>query len=369
MSDKHPTSFLTLPTELLHNIFDYLDVRSILLSLSPLCNRLRAVTNSYEGYMLDLRSISKSDFYHLCNVIRPENVILLILSDGEETPGQIELFLSILDIRHFIRLRSLSLFLTHDEHLDSFLNHAMNCSLISLSIHRPRTSMQQNTTLNLLSSIMAQYTLRKLTCTIDLLSAKRFTWPPQCTVEHLTIDYCTRKQFCIILQHLSNLRTIVIHSFNLDITDECDYSLTTYPQLISLTMKQLFLSMDKIESFLCLTPSLVHLRLEGSADDAIFDSSRWEKLIRTKSSSLNHFDFCFRSQNHRIIKLNTVEFRTPFWINEKCWPVNFVYDTSMEELLVCSTPDILDVLQYKFVGPISISTTIQKSTMTMVHVS
>jgi hypothetical protein len=134
-------------------------------------------------------------------------------------------------------------------------------------------------------------------------------------------------------------------------------------------MKQLFLSMDKIESFLSLIPSLVHLRLEGSADDAIFDSSRWEKLIRTKLPSLNRFDFCFRSQNYRIIELCTVEFRTSFWINEKCWPVNFVYDTSMEELLVCSTPDILDELEYQFVGPIIISTTIQNSAMSMVHVS
>jgi hypothetical protein len=160
-----------------------------------------------------------------------------------------------------------------------------------------------------------------------------------------------------------------MRSFNLDIDDECDYLSTTFPQLTSLTMQRLFLSMDRIESLLCLTPSLVHLQLSGSADDAIFDSSRWEKLIRTKLPSLKYFEFCFRSQNYRIIELSAVKFRTSFWLNEKCWPVNFIYDTSMEELLVCSTPDIVDELEYQFVGPVIISTAIQNIMMPMIHVS
>ncbi|CAF4479473.1 unnamed protein product [Rotaria magnacalcarata] len=124
-------------------------------------------------------------------------------------------------------------------------------------------------------------------------------------------------------------------------------------------MGQLFLSMDKIESFLCLTPSLVHLRLEGSADDAIFNGSRWEKLIRTKLPSLNRFDFCFRSQNRRVIELSAIQFRAPFWFNEKHWPVNCVYDDIMEEVLLCSTPDFITRLEYNFNGPVIISTTIQ----------
>jgi hypothetical protein len=369
MCDKYSPSLLTLPIELHHRILDELDARSILLSLSSVCTQLRTVTRSYERFVLNLRSISKPDFHLLCNVIRPENVISLILSDDEETPNQFKLFLSIFDIRQFTRLRSLSLFLIHDEHLDTFLNHAINCSLISLSIERPRTQTHRSTTLNLLSSIMTQYTLRKLTCTVDLLSTDRFKWPLRCTVKHLTIDRCTRKQLCAILRHLPTLRTIVMRSFNLDINDECDYLSTAYPQLTSLTMKRLFLSMDKIESLLSLTPSLIHLRLEGDADNAIFDSSRWEKLIRTKLLLLTHFEFCFRSQNYRIIELSAVEFRTPFWLDEKCWFVNFVYDASMEELLVCSTPNIPDELEYQFVGPVIISTTIQNSSMSIVHVS
>ena len=274
MSAANQPSLLTLPNELIYCILDYLDVQSILISLRSVCTQLRKVTHFHERYVLDLRSISKFDFHLLCNLIRPENVISLILSDDEETSGQIKLFLSVFDVCQFTRLRTLSLFLTDDEHLDTFLKHATNCSLISLSIKRPCIPTHRNTTLNLLSSIMTQSTLRKLTCTIDLLSTDRFKWPYRCTVEHLILDRCTRQQFYIIIQRLSNLGTIVMRSFNLDIDDECDYLSTTFPQLTSLTMQRLFLSMDKIESLLCLTSSLVHLQLSGSADDAIFDSSR-----------------------------------------------------------------------------------------------
>ncbi|CAF3241901.1 unnamed protein product [Rotaria sp. Silwood2] len=369
MLDKNPSSLLSLPVELLHHIFDHLDVQTILLALSSVCTQLRSVVYTYERYVLDLRSISKNDFYHICYFIRPINVISLILSDNEDTPGQSKLFLSIFDIRQFIRLRSLALFLNDDDNLDTILNHAINCSLNSLVIERPCTQTHRNTTLNALSSIMTKCSLRTLTCTIDLLSADKFKWPLQCTVEHIIIDRCMRKQFCLILDNLPNLRTIIIHNFNLDINHECNYTPTPHLQLTSLTMKQVFLSMDKLESFFYCTPSLVHLRLEGSADNNLFDGSRWEKLIRTKLPLLNHFEFCFRSQNSRIIKLSTVEFRTPFWLEERRWPVNFIYDTSMEELLVCSIPDFLEELEYQFCGPTIVSTTMHNSTITMAHVS
>ncbi|CAF3479990.1 unnamed protein product [Rotaria socialis] len=359
MSKSNLSSLLTLSVELVHVIFDYLDTRTILLSLGYVCPRLRAITNTYERLILNFRSISKSDFHHMCRIVRPENVISLILSNDDETPGQIELFLSLFDTRQFIRLRSLTVFAIEDDNLNRILNHAIHNSLISLSIERSHSSNHPSTTLNILSSAMSRPTLRKFKCTIDWLLSDSFIWPRESNIKHLTIDRCTYKQFCTILRHLSQLRTIVLRSFNLDIHNEYEYQSTSYPQLISLSMGRLFLSMDKIESFLCLTPSLVHLRLEGSADDAIFNGSRWEKLIRTKLPSLNRFDFCFRSQNRRVIELSAIQFRTPFWLNEKHWPVNCVYDDIMEEVLLCSTPDFITRLEYNFNGPVVISTTIQ----------
>jgi hypothetical protein len=148
-----------------------------------------------------------------------------------------------------------------------------------------------------------------------------------------------------------------MHSFNLDIHEEHEDLSTVYPQVISLTLRHLFLSMDKIESLLLLTPSLVHLRLEGSADDAVFHADRWETLIRTTLPSLDRFEFCFRSQNHRVIKECALQFRTSFWLGEKRWPVHCLYDHPMEEMLLCSTTDFITEFEYHFVGPVVVSTT------------
>ena len=200
---------------------------------------------------------------------------------------------------------------------------------------------------------------------MDLLFSEGFHWPSESNIEHLTIDYCAHKEFCTILHHLPYLRTVVLRSFNFDIHNQHEYLSTSYPQLVSLTMRELFLSMDKIESFLGLMPSLVHLRLEGSADDATFDGSRWETLIRTKLPLLSQFEFCFRSQNYRVVELSGTQFRTPFWLNEKHWPVSCLHDSPMEEILLCSIPNFINVLEYNFVGPVVISTTIQSVLVSM----
>jgi len=87
---------------------------------------LYSTTSNYklfcERFILDLKSISKSDFHHVCHILCPENAISLILSNDDETPGQIELFFSCIDIHQFIRLRSIAVFLTDDDNLDRILS-------------------------------------------------------------------------------------------------------------------------------------------------------------------------------------------------------------------------------------------------------
>ena len=214
---------------------------------------------------------------------------------------------------------------------------------------------------------MAQLTLRTFTCTIDLLSSERLKWPLQSHLEHLTVDRCTRKEFCIILHRLPHLQTFVVHTFNLEVYNEYECLSMPYPQLTSLTMKQSFWSMDKLESLLSLTSSIVQLRLKGSADDATFDGFRWERVIRTKLLSLERFEFCFRSQSYHVIELIAVQFRTPFWLNEKRWSINCVYDNAMEEVILCSNPNFITELEYNFIGPLVVSTINQTTTIN--HVS
>jgi hypothetical protein len=174
MPKNNPISLLTLPVELIYRISDYLDTRTIIFSLRCVCTRLRTITKTYERFRLDLRPTSKPEFHQICSIIRPEHVISLAVSDDDETPGQIDLFLSLLDIHRFSRLRSLAVFVTDDDSLQIILHQTIRCSLISLSIERSRPSNHRSATLHLLSSAMARSNLQEFTCTRNLLFSDGF---------------------------------------------------------------------------------------------------------------------------------------------------------------------------------------------------
>ncbi|CAF4140785.1 unnamed protein product, partial [Adineta steineri] len=96
------------PVEILYRIFDNLDSETILLSIRPVCRLFRAVVNTYNRYIYNFESISKSNFYLQCRLIRPENVISLILSNNEQIPDQISLFMSSVRLRQMTRLQSIT---------------------------------------------------------------------------------------------------------------------------------------------------------------------------------------------------------------------------------------------------------------------
>lgn len=101
--------FDQLPAELLHIICGYFSATEIFFTFYNVSDYVNATLESYSGYQLDLRCISKSDFRRICRHVYPEQVISLILADGYDTPGQSELFFSRFRIEQFIRLRSLRL--------------------------------------------------------------------------------------------------------------------------------------------------------------------------------------------------------------------------------------------------------------------
>lgn len=106
---KPMVSLPTLPVEMLHRIFDELDGATLFWSVRKVCRQLWAFVDAHHRYTLNLTSISKSDFHQLLCVIRPEYITGLSLSNGELTPDQIDLFVRLMDIDLFARLRSLTL--------------------------------------------------------------------------------------------------------------------------------------------------------------------------------------------------------------------------------------------------------------------
>ncbi len=70
MSDKDPSTFLTLPVELVYRILDHLDVSTILLSVRDTCSRLNAIIDTYHRYKVnfsitcEITFISIKDYFH-----------------------------------------------------------------------------------------------------------------------------------------------------------------------------------------------------------------------------------------------------------------------------------------------------------------
>ncbi|CAF1491656.1 unnamed protein product [Rotaria sp. Silwood1] len=104
-----------LPVELFHCILDNLDIEIIIFSVRSVCRLFRLFVNSYDRYALNLTLISKRNFYLLCQLINPNNVTSLTLANEEQTPNQIDLFISLVRLRQFTRLHSITLL-----HIDEY---------------------------------------------------------------------------------------------------------------------------------------------------------------------------------------------------------------------------------------------------------
>lgn len=98
-----------LSIELIEMIFEYLSGSDIYFSFGNLNNRFNKILDHYHYFILDFRSISKLIFNSIIKYIEPSNICALTLSNGVETTGQFELFLSYWKLSDFVNLRLLHL--------------------------------------------------------------------------------------------------------------------------------------------------------------------------------------------------------------------------------------------------------------------
>ncbi|CAF1544851.1 unnamed protein product, partial [Rotaria sordida] len=155
MSTEGNPSLSTLPVELIFYIFRYLDAPTIVRSIRRVCKQFYTIVPTYDQFKFNFKSILKSDFHLLCNLIEPKNVESLTLSDDDETPGQIEYFLSIFRISQFTRLHSLTLCEIDDCYLNIILKDIKALGLNTLSIYSKRDHSQGITKVTDLSSAIS----------------------------------------------------------------------------------------------------------------------------------------------------------------------------------------------------------------------
>ncbi|CAF4366485.1 unnamed protein product [Rotaria sp. Silwood2] len=270
--------------------------------------------------------MSNRNIHLICRLIRPENVISLLLSGSSQQPDKLALFLSRIQIERFTRLHSLSFSDVKDETLDKVLRHVNTNALRSLSLFS--SSLVTQHTMDLISSILAKNSLRKLHFDTDFATIDQISWPAQCTLEQITINECNDQQILTILRQSRYLRTLSLKNVDLRKIDQTLLA-DSFDQLVSLTLDCRNTSMGMLETFLSLTPSITHFGLNclDFSGDCLRRFSECESFIQNKLPRLNTFTFSIQCSDYDYddIEYLLLPFRTEFWLKQKRWFITCKY--------------------------------------------
>ncbi|CAF3705996.1 unnamed protein product [Adineta steineri] len=193
---------------MLHLIFDYCDMKTILLSIRSVCKDLHTATNIYNRLELkyDPSSTLKYDILSRL-IIQSERIVsLIIINKTSNKDDALSSFDKIFSIREFTRLRSLTLDGTDCEIAKNFLVKISSESLATLSIR----VNDAETSIHILSTA-TRFNLRKLVLNkSNLIMIRDISWPIQWELRHLEIGICTSSQYHTIIKQNPHLQTFVM---------------------------------------------------------------------------------------------------------------------------------------------------------------
>ena len=344
MSNKTKPSLDTLPNELIYLIFNYIDTLTIVRSIRCVCKRLYQSVNQYDKYNFDLKLINKSDFLFLFNYIKHHKIISLTLNDNNQSPGQIEYFLSLYRLKYFTKLRYLILIDIDDCYLSILLKDIQTNQLHTLIINSQRDYSQNSTISNDFLSIILLPTLKNLHINIPTFDSSQIQWSNLCQIEQLEINCLKLNQYYNIVRSLPNLKKLVLTDIDEQFHDGFhfpDNDLESFNQLDYLIIKYSHIDLIILEIILSLTPTIKYLQLMKSIDIDGFISNltRLENFIQLKLPLLNKFEFFLIDRQifvnnfvdiSSIIKL----FQTSFWIELKKWFVICDYYVTPRNILL-----------------------------------
>ncbi|CAF3710115.1 unnamed protein product [Rotaria sp. Silwood1] len=350
-----------LPVELFHCILDNLDIEIIIFSVRSVCRLFRLFVNSYDRYVLNLTLISKRNFYLLCQLINPNNVTSLTLANEEQTPNQIDLFISLVRLRQFTRLHSITL-LHIDEYQLNFILERINLNLVTSFSFRIKNydDRHMQRTNNCLTSILSKSSLRKMEFYFRNNRLSKISWPSNCSIQSLVVNrHITMDNILTILQCSPHLHKLILKERLNEIINHVSLKSTApiyFRQLRSLTIENLSETIDLLESFLLLTPSLIHLKLVGYK--LMSNGKQWEQFIQINLPNLVKFEFYFVYWSQDKITSDSLNlfidsFRTPFWIEHKKWFITCICDIERSRVIylysipICITCFKYDVELYK----------------------
>ncbi|CAF3765429.1 unnamed protein product [Rotaria socialis] len=331
-----------LPNELLFNFFDYLNIFDLFKAFYSLNSQFNSLILAHcHQCRLDFRSTNKTDFDIICKNYLPcitDQIVALRLSDNDNTPQQIGLFLSYnFRLHRFINLQTISLSNLHSSYtLNRLINEFSTLiSLTDLILTNCYISINRNSADRWYDKI---WSLSKLKyCYIDINFANRSYFPVPTVIsqslKHLSIPHisCYFNEFIHLFKVTPNLQHLTINFL--------EYANEFKPVLSILPITHLKLSFDSsLEILQCIlqnSPDLLHLTLEIC--NIYMDGYQWEDMIRRYLPKLKVFRFKMRfsslNDENKEIQSNQIleSFRTKFWIDEHQWFVRCHWYSSDEQ--------------------------------------
>ncbi|CAF3900477.1 unnamed protein product [Rotaria sordida] len=343
--------FDLLPVELLQMLFNYFLAHEIFLSFSDISDYVNDALRSYFKYQLDLKSIEKSQLNFVYHRIRPEQIISLTLSHDNDVSHLSIDFLSVFRLEQFIRLRSITFIDIKYEFIEPIFNDLhklLELSSLSFDIEKIKYKYEIfninfptkfNRLNSFLSNVFTQI-LPQLTC-IHLNNGNLLKSISLPYLHHLILKKCSLDQFEAIFQYAPQLKSLDVC---LRFENQFSQIIISSSQLIrfSLTIENYSISMNQLKQMLLNLPYLKHFEVNANGRN-LADGQQWQILTR----DLITFNFKFNTDLDRN-ELDLHSFRTPYWLEEKCWFVAYQNNCLFSVPRIVSTHVIISSSTYVY---------------------
>ena len=304
-----------LPNEILISCFEYFHALDLFFSFDQLNHRLNQLIRTLPLH-LNFQGSQKDAYDGFCQYMvihsdAQQRVYSLRLSN-ENTPGQINDFLSKFSLDQFSRLCLLTFFDLNDNNISA------------LKEILPKLS--QITALHLVESQFSDYELeplipidhlQKLSITSGLSFLQRTI-----SIKILTLRHSSLSDLCRLFQYTPLLEYFKVFSIRKELF-QCEYDQS--PRLVHLkhlNLGRFNSTFDDLTRFLKNLSNLRRLTINSASDRRMIDASRWEELITSFLSHLKDFRFKFElktcQQTETLLQIFE-QFQTDFWLKQHHW--------------------------------------------------
>ncbi|CAF2115131.1 unnamed protein product [Rotaria magnacalcarata] len=339
-----------LSNELLLNLFEYLQSVHLLRAFYQLNSRFNGlIITHFQNHGLDFQSIPKNDFNTICQQNLPliaDHITALRLSDDDDTPEEIDIFLSNPRAFHrFTQLKSLSLYhISSIETLKKLVKHFAHLQhLTHFDLIDCHVVFQHKTSRYLINRI---WRLPKLThCHLDLHFQYNsdFTIPNirSKSIEHLWIENIVFdfNDLNRLFRSTPNMRHLIARIDQMPENQQFPFFIES---ISSLRLIVDHLTSGTINLFKNM-PNLTSLTLQTGKHD--MNGHRWEQFIIDYLPKLKIFRFWmfFIADTDEEVNEIIDSYRTPFWLIHHQWFIRCHWALTDDKIMV-----YLHTLPYTF---------------------